>query len=402
METHIATTPFGRRPMSLALLAGYKQADEIPEGKTVDKWKIYHDLCEGKSIVGVSDRSLAVLHALLSFYPEAQLSEEHGLVVFPSNRQLSLRAHGMADTSLRRHLAALVAAGLILRRDSPNGKRYARRGGEGALEEAFGFSLAPLVVRSEEIQAAADRIRAENRALKLMRERVTLYRRDIYKISEAAMEEGAAGDWEGLWSRFRAVVDAIPRRATAAQLEAIVGDLAEIREDIDTMLGKLANTENMDGNAGHIGRQQTKSKPNSYFELEPAFENAGEATAKPIRQPMNPPKAYPLGLVLKACPEIIDYAPEGISSWRDFMMVAAQVRGFLGISPSAYEDCLDVMGQETTAIVIACILQRSGHINSAGGYLRALTEKGREGEFSVGPMLMAALKTNGEQARMSA
>jgi len=48
------------------------------------------------------------------------------------------------------------------------------------------------------------------------------------------------------------------------------------------------------------------------------------------------------------------------------MMVAAQVRGFLGVSPSAYEDCLDVMGQETTAIVIACILQRSGHINLAG------------------------------------
>ena len=48
------------------------------------------------------------------------------------------------------------------------------------------------------------------------------------------------------------------------------------------------------------------------------------------------------------------------------MMVASQVRGFLGVSPSAYEDCLDVMGQETTAIVIACILQRSGHINLAG------------------------------------
>ena len=126
------------------------------------------------------------------------------------------------------------------------------------------------------------------------------------------MEEGAAGEWEARWSRFRAVVDAIPRRATVAQLEAIVGDLAEIREDIDRMLEKFANTENMGGNDVHIGRQQSKSKPDSYFEFEPAFENAVEATAKPIRLPMNPPKAYPLGLVLKACPEIIDYAPEGI------------------------------------------------------------------------------------------
>lgn len=53
------------------------------------------------------------------------------------------------------------------------------------------------------------------------------------------------------------------------------------------------------------------------------------------------------------------------------------------------------MGQEIAAMVIACILQRAQHINSAGGYLRALTDKARVGTFSVGPMLMAALKANG-------
>jgi replication initiation protein RepC len=51
--------------------------------------------------------------------------------------------------------------------------------------------------------------------------------------------------------------------------------------------------------------------------------------------------------------------------------------------------------------VIACILQRAQHINSAGGYLRVLTEKARTGEFSVGPMLMAALKANGSTSRMA-
>ena len=53
------------------------------------------------------------------------------------------------------------------------------------------------------------------------------------------------------------------------------------------------------------------------------------------------------------------------------------------------------MGPETVAIVVACILQRAQHINSAGGYLRALTEKARAGQFTVGPMLMAAYKGNG-------
>ena len=98
--------------------------------------------------------------------------------------------------------------------------------------------------------------------------------------------------------------------------------------------------------------------------------------------------------MLKACPDIADYAAAGIANWRDLMAITAQVRGYLGVSPSAYEDACHVMGPETAAIVIACILQRAQHINSAGGYLRALTEKARTGQFSAGPMLMAALKSN--------
>ena len=155
--------------MSLALMAAQIEAKEIPDGKAADKWQVYRDLCEGKSIIGVGDRSLAVLAGLLSFHPDDELSEENGLIVFPSNKQLSLRSHGMANATLRRHLAALLDCGIILRRDSPNGKRYARKGRGGELEDAFGFSLAPLLARAEEFHQAAERVRADNRALKLMR-----------------------------------------------------------------------------------------------------------------------------------------------------------------------------------------------------------------------------------------
>jgi replication initiation protein RepC len=48
-----------------------------------------------------------------------------------------------------------------------------------------------------------------------------------------------------------------------------------------------------------------------------------------------------------------------------------------------------------TRLWIACILQRAQQINSAGGYLRVLSEKARAGRFSVGPMLMALLRTQG-------
>ena len=400
MESGFATTPFGRRPMTLALVKANAASRQIPEGEVVEKWQVYRWLCEGKSIVGVGDRALAVLSGLLTFYPDDQISEENGLMVFPSNAQLSLRAHGMADSTLRRNLAELVSCGLIIRRDSANGKRFARKGQGGAVVEAFGFSLAPLLTRAAEFQQAADRVRADNRALKLMRERITLHRRDIHKLVEAAVEENVPGDWGTIWRRFRAIVDAIPRRAGLAELERIVSELVDVHNAVDKLLESFTNVRNPGGNESQNERQHSDSNTDSTLVFEPAFEKS-RAEAEPRSTQAAQPRGYPIGLVLRACPEIADYAASGIGNWRELMITAAQVRGYLGVSPSAYEEACHVMGQEVAAIVIACILQRAQHINSAGGYLRVLTEKARAGAFSVGPMLMAALKANGATTRMT-
>jgi replication initiation protein RepC len=42
-------------------------------------------------------------------------------------------------------------------------------------------------------------------------------------------------------------------------------------------------------------------------------------------------------------------------------------------------------------VVIACIMQKGTAINSAGAYLRKLTDLAKVGKFSLGPMLMALM-----------
>src|SRR4051812_12244414 len=126
MERYQSTTPFGRRPLSLATVAARAVVDACPPDTIAEKWKVLDNLRRAKNAIGISDRALSVLNALLSFHQDTTLCLGSELVVFPSNRALSHRANGMAPTSLRRNLAALVHAGLIIRRDSPNGKRYAR------------------------------------------------------------------------------------------------------------------------------------------------------------------------------------------------------------------------------------------------------------------------------------
>ena len=229
MQSHSPTTPFGRRTLTLAHVASQMVATARPPEKVVHKWNIFHAICTARPRLGVSERSLSVLNALLTFHPETALTGEDDLIVFPSNDKLTLRAHGMPASTLRRHLAVLVDAGLIIRRDSPNGKRYARKDNAGEIELAFGFDLSPLVVRSEEFEHLAADIEAEARALKLVRERITLCRRDIAKMIATGIEEcvptrrGGHGpaDWQEVHATFRAMLspDSEDRYASAARAD---------------------------------------------------------------------------------------------------------------------------------------------------------------------------------------
>ena len=82
MQSHVSTTPFGRRSLTLAHVASQATAKARPPDKAVHKWQVFRAICTAKGRIGVSERALAVLDALLSFHPETTLSGE-GLIVFP-------------------------------------------------------------------------------------------------------------------------------------------------------------------------------------------------------------------------------------------------------------------------------------------------------------------------------
>jgi replication initiation protein RepC len=397
MQIGNVTTPFGRRPMSLALVKRQLDVKEIKAGKSVEKWKVFRDVAEAREELGLQSNSLAVLDALLSFYPDNTLSQDAQLVVFPSNAQLILRAHGMAGATLRRHLAMLVEAGLILRKDSANGKRYARKNNRGEIENAFGFDLSPLLARSEELAHMAQQVVAARSEFRKAKENLTICRRDVRKLISAAIEEGADGDWAAIEDVYVRLVARIPRSPSLADLGNILDEMELLREEVLNQLDLKTNSDFNSTNDAHIEQHKQNSNPDSIHELEPRSEKEqGAKSEKPNPTKSETTRAFPLGVVLRACPQIADYGPGGaVVSWRDLMAAAVVVRSMLGVSPSAYQDACDIMGPENSAIAIACILERAGHISSAGGYLRDLTRRTERGEFSLGPMVMALLRTNG-------
>ena len=99
-------------------------------------------------------------------------------------------------------------------------------------------------------------------------------------------------------------------------------------------------------------------------------------------------------MVLRSCPDIREYASNGITNWRDLWDATRTVSIFLGIHQSVYKEAIEAMGIECTSAVIAWILQRTDEIQSAGAYLRSLCKKAKAGDLSIGQMLMVLLPKN--------
>ena len=389
-------TPFGRRSLSLGAVKVQRDVRECPKDKPIHKWQAFRHICEARASFAMSDRTLVVLNALLSFHPDTVLTAGAAdLVVFPSNRLLALRAHGMAASTLRRHLAALVDGGIVLRRDSPNGKRYARKTTSGDIEQAYGFDLGPIVARSDEFAALAEAAIAKRQALAILRERVTLARRDIAKMISTGVEQDVAADWESYHRTFRDIIARLPRAPTCEALEAIVVELTHLKEAIVAVLERQTDPiepSPPDPSADQILTSGSERPNPSEPDPGPAIHET-EGPARPRAT-----NAVPICMVVELCPDIVDYARGGIRTPQDLIATASTVRFMLGISPSAWEEACSIMGEGHASVALAAILQRGAAIKNPGGYLRILARRAATGEFSVWPMLMA-LRRRGSAAR---
>lgn len=387
------------RPISHAHLRVVERPEASVPGKPVNKWELLCELSKAQAAFGVSERDLTVLQGLLSFFPDDALGGNTEMVVFPSNKAICERLNGMPCSTMRRHIARLVDAGLLMRRDSPNGKRYVRKHGEERV--AFGFDLSPLYCQSEKVARAAEAVREAEDRIRRLREVVSLMRRDLAALAEFG-EEVQPG--LGLWDQFR---DKAVLTARALRRKLTLEELSAFRADLEALLDHARNvidgpeTEKMNTNGANIERHHHNSNKES-IDLEPALEKGGAAAGAPDVETDAPgadveeadtrrvPK-IPLHLVIAGCPSLKTFYQGDIRHWHQLFDAACHVRPAMGISASAWEEAQRFMGPEQASIVVVAMLERFADIRSPGGYLRALTSKAAAGEFSCGPMVMALM-----------
>ncbi len=351
------------------------------DGRKVDKWAIFKDLTIARKVFDLSDRDLSVLNALLSFHPETELADTGNTVVFPSNASLAMRAHGMAESTLRRHLAALVRAGMILRQDSPNGKRYARRDRAGGLTVAFGFDLRPLIIRAGEIIEHAHHVRELEETLQQLREHVVLNLRDASKLAQYAKDEGV--DCNILFEQIDTLKRMIRRKLSAADLNELnaqtLGILAQIEARILTI-----TPQEMSGTDSQNERHKHEQYKNP-IEKEITKTTATSDTTSESNLPEN----VSLTTVKSLCPDLELFTERSIMSWQDLFNAAAFVVPMLGIKTQLWHRAIAIMGHVSAATTIGFILQRCRDIRNPGGYLNSLIKQAERGRFSPTSMILA-------------
>jgi replication initiation protein RepC len=121
----------------------------------ISKWKLLRAVEDAREPLGLKATPLNLLRALISFLPgDYLMPTPDGHICFAANETLADRAHVSVKT-IERHVSALVENGLIKRHTGLNGKRWARRDGQGRVVLASGLSLAPLLQRHAEISNLA-------------------------------------------------------------------------------------------------------------------------------------------------------------------------------------------------------------------------------------------------------
>lgn len=373
--------------MHVASGGGLPCADAAPHAVTpapmpVDKWNLLDRLTLARHRFGVSHKELGVLRALLSFLPgrDIDAGPGAGAIVFPSNATLAARLNGMPESTLRRHLARLVQAGLVSRRDSPNCKRYIRRDRHGSPAHVFGFDLAPLACAAGAIDQAADAAEAERDALVLTRERVSLR-------LKALEQSGAARDLVDT-ARARPL-----RRLDLDALETLERALIAAAKQLgsaapgagDDTADKAATDRELSASSSRIERHHQRSEKDT-SDLDPRpVDNATHVPAVARRRRAEPSgtQDLPARLVHAACPEARSYLPDTGPTWPSLIQASERLAPMMGIGRDVLQGAEDAMGRQGAAATIMWMLERIADIRNPGGYLRRLASRASEGQYDA-------------------
>ncbi len=413
--------PTGLRRLSPATLATDRTAEEfggLPDGLTMHG-QLLAAFKAAAPRLGLSLRLVHTVDWLFRFTQPQDWGRGGRPIVWPS-AAMQQEALGLSPTRVKALNRALVEAGLIAMRDSPNGKRYGKRDLKGRIVEAYGFDLAPIAARYAEFVRLATEAKAEREALRRLRRRATIARKGIAQLVETAAEHGLQdAEWIRLAGDTKAIVRALKTVERPEEVALAVDNLERrqlaARERLENLLFRVAaqgpdpvHTDPKGAENGpHHYTYKLNSNPREDTVIATREDSSGLGEAGAPAQTLGRRDVAERGRVLKLAPdELVQLAPRlkfylrrPDPTWPEVVDAAAFLRWDLDVSKSLWGDACLAMGREQAAIAIGIVSTKDpGHFRTtAGGYFHGMVVKARRGELNLDRTLWALRRTGQSQ-----
>lgn len=327
-------------------------------GAIASKWKLLKAVEDAREPLGLKRTSLALLRTMIALvqsdHIDAVAADKH--ICFASNSTLSERVHVSVKT-VERHITALAEAGLVRRIVSGNGKRWARRDGQGRVVLASGLSLLPLAEKHAELIVVGQEHAEKIQQARLLKDKCSMHLR---RLKDLQGEEGLVTD---LIIRTRKLL----RRKNDTQalkdlLDELSNELASCGYVEDQAAISRASDDHIEGHKETDLIQKVKEKKSSEIQV----------TSEEME------RSFP-----KLCAEL-RFARS--KEHCDRMMVG--LASYLGIS-DVWIDLKAEQGPAVSFMILGYLLQRADHIQNHKAYFHSLEQKIKAGEIKPRSLLKA-------------
>jgi replication initiation protein RepC len=370
----------------------------LPEGWT--KGGVMALLSEVAPYIGLRPARLAVLNYIIGRTRASDWTSPHREPLFFGAQDLAAVELGKTPRQLRTDEAALAKLGLIVKRVAANGARYGRSG--------LGLILTPLIARLEEFIGLRDRLRAERKHLRALKDlrslRLRHMQRAISALPSSAIEDpiianilGSFEEWPRSDALSRLALDRLTTHLQAS---------SDLCNQIDDWLEKhgLSSGEPAENFRPFI--QNTKEefhnveKP-SVVDNFARCEEVAESESPSIPHCPASPSTTPENLYAIAGDGLrmmLDARQQknGPLRERDFIEAAWRLLPLLDIHSSVWQEGQSTLGDHGLALCLLLVDAQRDHprypVRNPGGLLRELIRLAKAGRLDFDASLAALHK----------
>jgi replication initiation protein RepC len=369
----------------------------LPQGHK--RFSVEQLLIELAPAIGLRAPALhALLHMMKQTKPDDWTRPDREPVFFAA-QDVTAVALGKTRRALYDTERQLERLGLVERRVKGNGHRSPYGG--------CGIVFSKLIERVPELLALSERLVAERRARRALRNRRSALARHVRRHVEEAGETPrkeivAAAEALAAWPEARALagmrMDALEAHVNDAL--ALCGELDALASERRDSSGKVVENrryqlqENSESqnyvaftDVAHPARSRVTSPDGADQSRERKGEGLNEAHKTKFLRRLTPDRLFAM-----ASEEMqgLAIASQGqATTLREIHLVDAAIRLLpcIGINWSAWEDAVEAMGQEGATLAVLLLDANRTHpsapVRNPGGTLRALTERHRTGRFNL-------------------